>query len=184
MQVADASIANGRFDVMMLAYHHGIWPAMPEVIRRARAEQDMGIVAMKTLKGARHHGLAGFRQQADAYSQAALRWALSNDDVSAAIISFSEFQHLDEYLYASGGRTSDADLAILEEYDRQIAGSYCSPHCGVCLGSCPRRVGDPRRPAPPHVLRGLREPERGDATVRRAREERGSLRLLLGALCR
>ena len=104
VQVADRAIASGRFDVMMLAYHHGIWPKLGELIERARREQDMGVVAMKTLKGAKHHGLAGFREHADAYSQAALRWVLSNPDVSAAVISFFEFQHVDEYLRASGGQ--------------------------------------------------------------------------------
>ena len=97
----------------------------------------MGIVAMKTLKGARHHGLAGFRENADAYSQAALKWTLSNPDVSAAIISFFEYQHVDEYLFASGQSATDTDLAVLEAYDREILGSYCAPHCGACLDSCP-----------------------------------------------
>lgn len=140
VEVAETAIASGRFDVMMLAYHHGIWPQMGELIRRARHEQDMGVIAMKTLKGAKHHGLAGFREHADAYSQAALRWVLSNPEVSAAVISFSEFQHVDEYLRASGGALSPEDVAILERYDRLIAGSYCAPHCGACLSSCPEQL--------------------------------------------
>jgi len=138
--VAERAIASGRFDVMMLAYHHGIWPKLGELITRARREQDMGVVAMKTLKGAKHHGLAGFREHADAYSQAALRWVLSNADVSAAVISFFEFQHVDEYLRASGGQLSPADVALLERYDRLIAGTYCAPHCGDCLSSCPEQL--------------------------------------------
>ena len=136
-EVANAAIDSGRFDVMMLAYHHGIWAPLAGIIERGRREQDMGIVAMKTLKGAKHHGLAGFREEADAYSQAALRWVLSNPDVSCAVISFRELQHLDEYLYASGsGQPSARDLAALEKYDREILGSYCAPHCGACLGAC------------------------------------------------
>jgi predicted aldo/keto reductase-like oxidoreductase len=103
----------------------------------------MGVVAMKTLKGAKHHGLAGFREDADAYSQAALKWALSNPDVSCAVISFFELQHVDEYLYASGRGLSQRDVAILEEYDRQIRGSYCEPHCGACLDSCPENLAIP-----------------------------------------
>jgi predicted aldo/keto reductase-like oxidoreductase len=91
---------------------------------------------MKTLKGAKHNGLAGFREQADAYSQAALRWVLSNPSVSCAVISFFEFQHVDEYLRASGGKLTPADVGLLEEYDRQIAGGYCAPHCGKCLDRC------------------------------------------------
>jgi predicted aldo/keto reductase-like oxidoreductase len=140
VEVTDAAIRSGRFDVMMLAYHHGIWPQMAELIQRARSEQNMGVIAMKTLKGAKHHGLAGFREQADAYSQAALRWVLSNPEVSAAVISFSEFQHVDEYLRASGGALRPEDVAILERYDRLVAGTYCAPHCGACLGSCPEQL--------------------------------------------
>ena len=136
-EVASTAIASGRFDVMMLAYHHGLWPHIGELISRARREQDMGVVAMKTLKGAKHHGLAGFREQADAYSQAALKWALANRDVSCAVISFFELQHVDEYLKASGAPLEAKDVAILERYDELVAGTYCAPHCGACLGSCP-----------------------------------------------
>jgi hypothetical protein len=142
-EVAAEAIRSGRFDVMMLAYHHGIWPRLGELITRARREQDMGVIAMKTLKGAKHNGLAGFREKAPAYSQAALRWVLSNPDVSAAVISFFEFQHVDEYLQASGGQATREDLALLAEYDRQIVGTHCAPHCGACLGTCPEQLSIP-----------------------------------------
>jgi len=143
MAVGEQAIASGRFDVMMLAYHHGIWPQLGELIARARRDQNMGVIAMKTLKGAKHNGLAGFREQAPAYSQAALRWVLSNPDVSAAVISFFEFQHVDEYLQASGGTATPEDLGLLGEYDRQIVGTYCAPHCGACLTSCPEGLSIP-----------------------------------------
>jgi hypothetical protein len=137
VEVANAGVASGRFDVMMLAYHHGLWAPLPGIIERARREQDMGVVAMKTLKGAKHHGLAGFREEAGVYSQAALRWVLSNPDVSCAVISFYELQHVDEYLFASGQQPTPKDVAILEKYDALVRGSYCAPHCGVCLARCP-----------------------------------------------
>jgi predicted aldo/keto reductase-like oxidoreductase len=53
------------------------------------------------------------------------------------VISFFEPQHVDEYLAASGKPLGKDDLAVLREYDRRIAGSYCAPHCGQCLSSCP-----------------------------------------------
>jgi len=137
VEVANAGVDSGRFDVMMLAYHHGIWAPLSGIIARARSEQDMGVVAMKTLKGAKHQGLADFRDEADAYSQAALKWALSNPNVSCAVISFFKPQHVDEYLFASGRAVTPDDVAVLEKYERQIHGSYCSPHCGECLDSCP-----------------------------------------------
>jgi len=140
VEVANQAIGSGRFDVMMLAYHHGIWPQLGDIIDRAHSEQDMGIVAMKTLKGAKHHGLAGFKDEANAYSQAALKWALSNDSVSCAVISFNELAHCDEYLAGSGQAISMRDRATLEKYDREIVGSYCAPHCGACLGACPEEL--------------------------------------------
>jgi aryl-alcohol dehydrogenase-like predicted oxidoreductase len=140
LEVAEAAIDSGRFDVMMLAYHHGLWDSLNEIISRARREQDMGVVAMKTLKGARHHGLAGFREHAGAYSQAALKWTLSNPDVSCAVISFYELQHVDEYLRASGESLTAEDISLLDAYDARIRGTYCTPHCGACLSSCPERL--------------------------------------------
>lgn len=137
IQVANRAIESGRFDVMMLAYHHGIWPRIGEVIERARSQRDMGVVAMKTLKGARHHGLAGFRDQANAFSQAAFKWVLANDQVSCLVVSFFEEQHADEYLYASGAALMPRDVAILDRYEQAVRGSYCVPHCGACLESCP-----------------------------------------------
>jgi len=53
------------------------------------------------------------------------------------VISFSEFAHLDEYLYASGRRPAAGDHALLRRYDERIAGIHCRPHCGACLDSCP-----------------------------------------------
>jgi predicted aldo/keto reductase-like oxidoreductase len=140
MEVAKASIDSGRFDVMMLAYHHGLWGGQPDVISRAVREQDMGIVAMKTLKGAKHQKLLEFRDEADSYSQAALKWVLSNPEVSTAVISFFELQHVDEFLYASGKQLTSGDVAVLEKYDQLIAGTHCAPHCGECLDSCPEQL--------------------------------------------
>ncbi len=140
VEVANTGIASGRFDVMMLAYHHGLWPSIGSIIERARREQDMGVVAMKTLKGAKHNGLAGFREEAGAYSQAALKWVLSNPNVSCAVISFFQLQHVDEYLFASGQTSTPAEVGILEKYDSLIRGTHCAPHCGACLDSCPEAL--------------------------------------------
>jgi predicted aldo/keto reductase-like oxidoreductase len=134
--VADRAIDSGRFDVMMLAYHHGAWPRLAAIVDRAHAA-DVGVVAMKTLKGAKHKGLLESRAEQDSYTQAAFKWVLSNPSVSCLVISFRDLANVDEYLYASGGRPTRGDLALLGEYDRRIAGKHCYQHCGACLASCP-----------------------------------------------
>ncbi len=138
-EVANVAIDSGRFDVMMLAYHHGAWPTQMDIIERA-AQKGIGIVAMKTLKGAKHNGLADFRVEADSYTQAAFKWVLSNANVSNLVISFHNDQHLDEYLFASGQPLTPSDIAVLEKYDNLIAGTHCFQHCNSCLGSCPSNV--------------------------------------------
>jgi predicted aldo/keto reductase-like oxidoreductase len=137
--VANAAIESDRFDVMMLAYHHGAWPGLGEIIDRAAAK-DIGVVAMKTLKGAKHEGLLELRDQADSYPQAAFKWVLANPSVSCLVISFFEPQHVDEYLFASGTAPTPHDMALLERYDELIAGKHCFTHCGACLSSCPEGV--------------------------------------------
>ena len=134
-EVANAAIDSGRFDVMMLAYHFGLYPNFAHILEKAR-KADVGIVAMKTLKGAKHTNLADFREEAGAYSQAAFRWVLANPAVSCLVVSFSQLRHVDEYLYASGQPVRDSDVALLERYDELTRGDYCQPHCGVCLDSC------------------------------------------------
>jgi aryl-alcohol dehydrogenase-like predicted oxidoreductase len=137
--VADAALASNRFDVLMLAYHHGAWSKLADIIARAAA-QDVGVVAMKTLKGARHRGMADFREEADSYAQAAFKWVLSNPHVSCLVISFFDHAHVDEYLHASGQPLGARDLAVLERYDQLIAGTHCFAHCGACLDSCPESL--------------------------------------------
>jgi len=137
--VARAAIDSGRFDVMMPAYHFGGWPSLPGLIDEAAAA-GMGVVAMKTLKGAYHRGLLEDRDDRDSYTQAAFKWVLSNPAVGCLVISFRELANVDEYLYASGRSLGADDVALLERYDDAVRGRHCLPHCGACLGSCPAQV--------------------------------------------
>ncbi len=133
--VATAALDSGRFDVMMLAYHFGAWPKLAEIIDRA-AREDVGVVAMKTLRGAKHEGLLWSRDERDTYCQAAFKWVLANPAVSALVISIWDQKQIDEYLYASGARLEARDLAVLERYQELTAGKHCRQHCGACLSSC------------------------------------------------
>jgi predicted aldo/keto reductase-like oxidoreductase len=134
--VADAAIESDRFDVLMLAYHYGAWPRLGEIIDHAAAK-DIGVVAMKTLRGAKHQGLLWSRDERDSYTQAAFKWVLSNPSVSCLVISLWESAQLDEFLYASGKRPGPGDQAVLRRYEELTAGAHCRPHCGTCLGHCP-----------------------------------------------
>ncbi len=137
--VADAAIASDRFDVMMLAYHFGAWPRLSNIIDRAAAK-DIGVVAMKTLRGSMHHFLDWTPEERDSFTQASFKWVLSNQSVSCLVISLWETGQLDEFLYASGRHLRPSDTAVLERYSALTTESHCRPHCGLCLDSCPEHI--------------------------------------------
>jgi hypothetical protein len=138
-EVANHAIQSDRFDVMMLAYHYGAWPSIGDIIDRA-AEKDIGVVAMKTLRGAMHQGLMWSRPDREAYTQAAFKWVLSNPSVSGLVISIWESAQLDEFLYASGQAPASQDVARLKRYEALTTQEHCRPHCGACLDQCPEQL--------------------------------------------
>jgi len=137
--VANAAIDSDRFDVMMLAYHYGAWPTLGEIIDRAAAK-DIGVVAMKTLRGSMHQGLSWSRDERDSFTQASFKWVLSNPNVACLVISLWESGQLDEFLFASGKPANASDVALLDRYRELTSEIHCRQHCGVCLDRCPENV--------------------------------------------
>ncbi len=134
------AVDSGRFDVLMVAYNFKNWPDLTNIFHDAK-EKGVGVVAMKTLKGAKHTVLSDFTPtERESFAQAAFKWVLSNQDVSGLVISINSFTQIDEYLHASGLPLEQADADLLEKYDRLIAKEYCRPGCDACLSSCPSEV--------------------------------------------
>src|ERR1051325_2342322 len=53
------AVDSGRFDVIMVAYNFQNWPDLTTIFHDAK-QKGVGVVAMKTLKGARHTALSDF----------------------------------------------------------------------------------------------------------------------------
>lgn len=133
------AVASGRFQVLLVAHNFGNWPDLTNIFRDAK-QRGVGVIAMKTLKGAQATVLKDFADQSQAFSQAAFKWVLRNSDVSGLVVSVRDFNQIDEYLYASGQPLGTSDAAVLERYDQLIAKDYCRPGCGACLDRCPSNV--------------------------------------------
>ncbi len=139
-QVMRHAVDSDRFDVIMVAYNFRNWPELSTIFHDAK-QKGVGVVAMKTLKGARHTVLSDFSStERESFSQAAFKWVLSNQDVSCLVVTMNSRSQIDEYLHASAQPVQQADVALLEKYDRLIANDYCPPGCGECLSSCPAEV--------------------------------------------
>jgi hypothetical protein len=115
-------------------------PALPRVLQKARAK-GVGVVAMKTLMGARLNDMRPFERGGATFAQAAFRWTLSNPNVDALIVSMTGLDLIDEYLGASGSQAATSeDLPLLRRYARMNGASHCRHGCGDCLSACPHGV--------------------------------------------
>ncbi len=157
VNVIDHAVEGDLVDVLLVSYNFGQDPAfyesltrgfdriatqtgLPAALTRAKA-RGMGVVAMKTLMGARLNDMRPFETDGATFSQAAFRWTLSNPDVDGLIVSMTGIDQIDEYLGASGGRTvSGTDLGLLKRYAALNGTSYCRQACNDCEGACPYGV--------------------------------------------
>ena len=147
-------------------------PELPALLERARA-QDVGVVAMKTLMGARLNDLRPDETSDGTFAQAAFRWVLSNPNVDTLIISMKSVEMIDEYLGASGsGPVRTTDLELLERYASRNSAAHCRLGLQRVRRGLPARRGDPRGPAHAHVRDGLRGPCVRSGGLREARSRR------------
>ena len=69
-----------------------------------------------------------------------MKYVLSNQSISVAVLSMNSFNNVKAYLPMSGKRTSDNDRKILNEYEKMVYNIYCRLDCDVCHSSCPYNV--------------------------------------------
>ncbi|MFT7688399.1 MAG: putative aldo/keto reductase-like oxidoreductase [Candidatus Azotimanducaceae bacterium] len=157
IECVDHAIDNDLVDVLLLSYNFGQDPAFyqqfvrsfdfvatqPDLLRviSKAKKNDLGVIGMKVLRGARLNDMRIFEKEGYTYAQAAFKWALSNTDLDATIISMTSKAKIDEYIKASGVRDlSKIDFDLLEQYARMNDMTYCRHACNDCEGACPYNV--------------------------------------------
>lgn len=160
----DAALAADQLDVILVGYNYiqspdfldsakawmqrrlgevdwvALQPELPRFLARAKAA-GVGVMAMKTLRGARSNDMRPYETGGATFAQAALRWVLSDSRVDAAVITMTSPQMVDEYLMASGGgRPSGEDVALLGRYEHLNRSTQCIQGCGACAEVCPSQV--------------------------------------------
>ena len=153
----DYVLDNDLVDALLVAHNFGQdpkfyervtrsldWIATQEDLPRALAkakQKDVGVTVMKTQHGARLNDMRPFETGGATYSQAALRWVLTNPHVDAAVITMNSAEKIDEYLGASGyDELAAGDMDLLQRYAQVTGSSYCVNVCNDCEGSCPYGV--------------------------------------------
>ena len=144
-------------DVILVAYNFGHDPKFSERFTRrfdfvatqpelprllAKAKQlDVGVVAMKTLLGAKLNDLRPYETPDSTFAQAAFRWVLTSPHTDNLIVSMKSHELIDEYLGGSGEKElSDVDTALLEHYLAIHGEMQCRYGCDSCGDACPANV--------------------------------------------
>ncbi len=153
----EEAVERDLVDVFLVAYNYGQdptfyqrltrdfdfvapQPGLPAVLDRARAK-GIGVVAMKTLRGARLNDMKPYESGGASFAQAAFRWVFGSGHADALVVSMKSPQMVDEYLGASGWtREQSRDLPLLERYEALNGRSQCRYACGACHASCPHGV--------------------------------------------
>ncbi len=153
----DYAIDEDLVDVVLVSYNFGqdpgfysrlrdavsfpaIQPDLPRVLDKAK-QKDVGVLAMKTLMGARLNDMRPYEREGGSFAQAAFRWVLSSPRVDALLISMNGRDAIDEYLRASGDPTiQGGEFNLLARYAYLQNSRYCRHGCDGCEGACPEGV--------------------------------------------
>jgi predicted aldo/keto reductase-like oxidoreductase len=157
VECIDHAVEHGLADVMLVAHNFGQDPAfyqslvrnldfvaiqegLPQALARARGK-GIGVIAMKTLRGARLNDMRPYETGGATFAQAAFRWVLASGHVDALVVTMNTPEMVDEYLGASGWQQPTArDLRLLDGYDRRNAATQCRYGCRACADACPQGV--------------------------------------------
>jgi predicted aldo/keto reductase-like oxidoreductase len=125
------------FDVILTSYNfkQAYVNELNAAIKKA-SQAGIGIVAMKTMAGG---GFLDKEKTKKINASAALKWALSNPDITTCIPGMTEFDHLDTDIKL----LSDLTISESEKQDLIAAvretGLYCT-QCTNCLKQCPKNL--------------------------------------------
>jgi len=160
VECLDRAVDEALVDVVLVGFNFGqdpafyerftrsfdfvaLQPDLPRVLTKAR-EKGVGVVAMKTLRGAKLNEMRPYETGGATFAQAAFRWTLSSGLVDALVVSMTESSQIDEYLGASGfTQPQAADAALLNRYAAKTQASQCRYGCAECSDACPAGVDIP-----------------------------------------
>jgi len=149
--VVNASIDLGFFDVMLVSYNLGNRDEIDPLLKRAKEEQNMGFMAMKSVQGLD-------REDASAVASA-FTSLLQNDKVDTLLIGMASFSDVEKNIAVSGKDMGYLDRMRLRKY-AHLSTTACTM-CGAC-DACPSgvEIGD--------ILRYKRYLDRGEKTLARS----------------
>ena len=121
-------------DVALVSYNFTHSKDLKEAVALA-AKSGIGVVAMKTQAGGYRKG----KMEGLSPHQAALKYVLMDQNVSAAVPGVTTIEEIEESAAVMGTSFSKRNLNELKQYQSFLQGRICTM-CGGCSGECPYGV--------------------------------------------
>jgi len=134
----NTAIDDGHIEVFFIKYDFVSYPDQGEILRRA-AQQGIGTIVFKTNAGNRQREIKDLEAGGLSFQQAAVKWALTSQDVASVAVSMANFDTIRQYTTAVGSTLSAAEVAMLRRYADEMYDKYCR-FCAECEASCPHGV--------------------------------------------
>jgi uncharacterized protein len=124
----------GHHDVALVSYNFTHAKKLKEAVAVA-AKAGIGVVAMKTQSGGyKKEKMAGLNPH-----QAALKYVLRDENVSAAVPGVTTIEQIEECAAVMGASLSRTEIDGLKTYHAFLRGRICTM-CDGCEGQCPDGV--------------------------------------------
>ncbi|MDT8448467.1 MAG: aldo/keto reductase [bacterium] len=130
------AVNSGYYDVIMPAFNFMKFPKVPDLLKAAK-KKGVGVVAMKTLAGAKALELD---QGAQDFAHAAFKWVLKHQEVAGLVVTMKTVGNLYHYIKASGQSFTQADQRQLDRYASRWGSQYCRTGCNDCGPACAQGV--------------------------------------------
>lgn len=135
-ELLTTAVKSGHFDLIMPSFNFMKFPELPVVIREAH-QRKVGVVAMKTLAGAKDTNIEAKNEE---FAHAAFKWVLKHPEVSGLVVTIKTVSDIELYLQASGKKFTQKDQRALDMYAKMFGSEYCRTGCNDCEGLCSRGV--------------------------------------------
>ena len=118
------------------------FPEEKELLKKAK-QKNVGTVAMKVVGGAYDQKIKGYeKSRTPEFRRAAIRWVLSNPDITNLVIRMPTFEEVDNCIKALDEKYGYNDRILLEKYALSVKPYYCR-WCSTYTQACPYGVSIP-----------------------------------------
>ncbi len=147
--VLNEAAKGGFCDVVLAVINFALapYPQLFDAVKNA-ASAGVGVIAMKTFYGGMDSLTVDNAEWLKNYSSAtiaaaSLKWVLKNENVTAAVPGYTNFEHMkQDFAVARGLEYTPEEQKFLDERGLKLGFDFCR-QCRTCLAACPNDVDVP-----------------------------------------